>query len=144
MTNIEKLVALYRKAARLPDDYDGQAFDFAVGMKLGAMAKEDEEVLAAVTGDAVTNEDGSFGMQLVIAPNQGRNYFMIFPNTETAANMGTGYTMCRLSQLLELVNDTPEMEGLQLILSVDKTTGNFGSGEINGNMVRIAVNYSKE
>ena len=144
MTNIEKLVALYRKMSRIEEDFDGQSFDFAVGMKLGAMAKDGEEVLAAVTGDAVENEDGSFGMQLVIAPNEGRNYFMIFPSTEVAADMGTGYTMCRLSQLLELANDTPEMEGLQLILSADKATGRFGSGEINGNMVRIAVNYSKE
>ncbi len=144
MTNIEKLVALYRKVSRIGDDFDGQSFDFAVGLKLAEMAKGGEEVLAAVTGDAVENEDGSFGMQLVIAPNEGRNYFMIFPNIDTAAAMGTGYTMCRLSQLLELVNDTPEMDGLQLILSADKATGHFGSGEINSMMVRIAVNGSKQ
>ena len=144
MTNIEKLVALYRKMSRIEKDYDGQSFDYAVGMKLGAMAKDGEEVLAAVTGDAVENADGSYGMQLIIAPNGGRNYFIIFPNIDTAAAMGTGYTMCRLSQLLELVNDTPEMEGLQLILSADKATGHFGSGEINSMMVRIAVNGSKQ
>ena len=144
MTNIEKLVALYRKMSRIEKDYDGQSFDYAVGMKLGAMAKDGEEVLAAVTGDAVENADGSYGMQLIIAPNGGRNYFIIFPNTETAADIGTGYTMCSLSQLLELADETPQMAGLQLILSVDKSTGRFGSGEINENMVRIAVNYSKE
>ncbi|MBO7395969.1 MAG: hypothetical protein J6U16_07625 [Ruminococcus sp.] len=144
MTNIEKLVALYRKMSRIEKDYDGQSFDYAVGMKLGAMAKDGEEVLAAVTGDALENADGSFGMQLVIAPNEGKNYFIIFPNAETASDMGTGYTMCSLSQLLELANDTPQMEGLQLILSVDRATGRFGSGEINANMVRIAASYSKE
>ena len=40
MTNIEKLVALYRKMSRIEKDYDGQSFDYAVGMKLGAMAKD--------------------------------------------------------------------------------------------------------
>ncbi|MBR6069738.1 MAG: hypothetical protein IKP78_04015 [Ruminococcus sp.] len=143
MTNIEKLVALFRKVSRLTDDYDGQSVDYAVGLKLGEMMKNGEEVLAAVTGDAVENTDGSFGMQLVIAPTSHGNFFMIFPDTETAAAVGTGYTMCRIAELIELVDRTPQMSGIQLVLSVDAETGRFGTGEINRPMVMFALEAAK-
>ncbi|MCQ2490524.1 MAG: hypothetical protein MJ079_02895 [Ruminococcus sp.] len=144
MTNVEKLVALFRKITRIKEDYDGQSFEFAVGLKLAEMMKNDEKVLAAVTGDAIEASDGGFDMQLVIAPKSDGNYFMIFPNTETADDMGTGYTMCSIAELVELVSNTPQMRGIQLILSVDKTTGHFGSGEINANMIQIAMNASRQ
>lgn len=144
MTNIQKLVAFFRKVSRIGDDYDGQSVDYAVGLKLGEMMKNDEEVLAAVTGDAVENADGSFGMQLVIAPTSHGNFFMIFPDTDTAAALGTGYTMCRISQLIELVAETPQMSGIQLILSVDTTTGRFGTGEINRPMIAFALEAAKQ
>ncbi|MBP5361412.1 MAG: hypothetical protein J6Y71_00035 [Ruminococcus sp.] len=144
MNSVEKLVALFRKVSRLNDDFDGQSVDFAVGLKIADMIKNDEEVLAAVTGDAIENANGGFDMQLVIAPYKGKNYFMIFPNTETAAAMKTGYTMCKISELVTLADETPEMSGLQLILSCDESTGHFGSAEINSNMIRIAVNASTQ
>lgn len=144
MTNIEKLVALFRKVSRLDDDYDGQSVELAVGLKLADMIKHDEEVLAAVTGDAIESTDGGFNMQLVIAPSNGKNYFMIYPNTETAAAMKTGYTMCKIAELIRLANETPQMSGIQLIMSCDSSTGNFGSAEINSNMVQIAVNASSK
>ena len=136
MNSVEKLVALFRKVSRLNDDFDGQSVDFAVGLKIADMIKNDEEVLAAVTGDAIENANGGFDMQLVIAPYKGKNYFMIFPNTETAAAMKTGYTMCKISELVTLADE--------LILSCDESTGHFGSAEINSNMIRIAVNASTQ
>ena len=124
-------------------DYDGQSVDYAVGLKLGEMMKNGEEVLAAVTGDAIENTDGSFGMQLVIAPTSHGNFFMIFPDTETAAAVGTGYTMCRIAELIELVDRTPQMSGIQLVLSVDAETGHFGTGEINRPMIMFALEAAK-
>ncbi len=144
MTNIEKLVVLFRKVSHIGEDFDGQSVDYAVGLKLGEMMKNGEEVLAAVTGDAVENADGSFGMQLVIAPTSYGNFFMVFPDTETAAAVGTGYTMCKLSQLIELVAETPQMSGIQLVLSADKETGRFGTSEINRYMIRFALEAAKQ
>ena len=143
MTNIEKLVALFWKIESSKGEYDGQSVDYAVGMKLGEMMKNGEEVLAAVTGDAVENGDGSFGMQLLIAPTPRGNFFMIFPNTEIAAAAGTGYTMCKLSELIELVVRTPQMSGIQLVLNVDKEKGLFNSGEINRPMTVFALEAAK-
>ena len=139
MTDIQKLAALFRKVATLDDDTDGRAVDMAVGFKLADMVKEDAEVLAAVTGEAVENPDGGFGAQLLIAPVKKNYFFMVFPDVETAAAMGVGYTMCKLGELLRLVEKTPQMSGIQLILDVDGSES-FSSGQINRIMIAMALN----
>lgn len=144
MTNIEKLAALFNKVAGLDDDTDGRAVDTAVGLKLAEMVKNNEEVLAAVTGDAVEAEDGGFNMQLLIAPHEGNYFFMVFPNAETAAAMGTGYTMCRVSELLTLVRKTPQMRGIQLILDADPETHKFSCGQINRTMIAMALEVAEK
>lgn len=143
-TDIQKLAELFKRVETLDDDTDGRAVDLAVGLKLADMVKKNAEVLAAVTGDAVENPDGSFGMQLVIAPYEGNNYFMIFPDIETAAAMGVGYTMCRLEELLRLVEKTPQMKGLQLIMDYEPVTRRIYSGQINRRMAAMAVNMQNE
>lgn len=139
MNDLQKLAALFRKVAALDDDTDGRAVDTAVGLKLADMLKNNAEVLAAVSGDAIENPDGSFGMQLLIAPVEDDYYFMMFPDTETAAAMGVGYTMCKLGELLSLVGKTPQMSGIQLVFDVDDPN-NFSSGQINRTMIAMALN----
>jgi hypothetical protein len=144
MTDIQKLAALFEKVSSLSDDTDGRAVDVAVGMKLAEMIKNNEEVLAAVTGDAVENSDGGFDMQLLIAPHEGNFFFMVFPDTDVAAAMGTGYTMCRVEELLRLVNRTPQMRGIQLILSVDPDTHKFVTGQISRTMIAVALESAQQ
>lgn len=144
MTNIEKLAALFRKVATLNDDFDGSSVDYAVGLKLAEMIKNGEEVLAAVTGDAVEAADGGFNMLLMIAPCEDGNYFMAYPNKDIAAAMHTGYTMCRIEELLTLVSETPQMSGIQLILGVDGTTGRFSAGTINRSMAELALKAAEK
>ena len=144
MTNIQKLVELFKKVAALNDDTDGRAFETAVGLKLAEMAKNDEEIIAAVSGDALEAPDGGFNMQLVIAPHEGKNYFMVFPDTSSAAAVKTGYTMCRLRELLQLIKNTPQMSGMQLIFDADAETGKFSSGEINRTMVLFAAELAEK
>lgn len=139
MNDLQKLAALFRKVAALDDDTDGRAVDTAVGLKLADMVKADAEVLAAVSGDAIENPDGSFGMQLLIAPVENGYYFMVFPDVETAAAMGVGYTKCKLGELLRLVGKTPQMSGIQLVFDVDDPN-NFSSGQINRTMIAMALN----
>ena len=139
MTNIQKLAALFERIDKLDDDTDGRAVDAAVGLKLAEMMNNNEEVLAAVTGDAIENAEGSFDMQLLIAPHEGNFFFMVYPDKEIAAAMGTGYTMCRIEELLRLVDKTPQMRGIQLILSVDPDTHKFVTGQISRTMIAVAL-----
>ncbi|MBR4511167.1 MAG: hypothetical protein IKP25_10920 [Ruminococcus sp.] len=139
MTDIQKIAALFKKVDGLNDDTDGRAVDVAVAMKLADMIKKDADVIAAVSGDAVKNAEGSFDMQLMIAPYEGNYFFMVYPDMDIAAAMDTGCTMCRLEELLSLVRKTPQMRGIQLILSVDPETHKFTTGQINRDMIALAL-----
>lgn len=137
LTDWQMIAALYRKVAE-STDISGQAVDLAVGTKLAFMVKEGAEAIASVTGAAQETETG-YNYQLAIMRKDGNSYFVVFPDTETAASLGTGYTKCKVEELLRLIYNTPQMRGIQLVIDYDKESGKFATGEITKNMAVIAL-----
>ncbi len=137
LTDWQMIAALYRKVAE-STDISGQAVDLAIGTKLAFMVKEGAEVLAEVTGMAKETDDG-YDYQLAIVRHDGNNYFLAFPDMETAVGMGRPYTYCKTEELLRLIYNTPQMRGIQLVIDYDKETGKFVTGEITKNMAVIAL-----
>ncbi|MCM1132078.1 MAG: hypothetical protein NC340_01265 [Ruminococcus flavefaciens] len=137
LTDWQMIAGLYRKVAE-STDISGQAVDLAVGTKLSFMVKEGAEAIASVTGSAQETADG-YNYQLAIMRRDGNHYFVIFPDTETAAALGTGYTKCKVEELLRLIYNTPQMRGIQLVIDYDKETKKFVTGEITKNMAVIAL-----
>ncbi|MDE5570373.1 MAG: hypothetical protein K2J47_04920 [Ruminococcus sp.] len=137
LTDWQMIAALYKKVAE-NTDISGQAVDIAVGTKLSFMVREGAEVIAAVTGAAKETDDG-YNYQLSIVRHDGNSYFLVFPDIETAAAMGKGYTYCKVEELLRLIYNTPQMRGIQLVIEYDKETEIFSTGEITKNMAVIAL-----
>lgn len=137
LTDWQMIAALYRKVAE-STDISGQAVDLAIGTKLALMVKEGAEVIAEVTGMAKETDDG-YNYQLAIVRRDGNNYFLVFPDMETAVGMGRPYTCCKIEELLRLIYNTPQMRGIQLVIDYDKESGKFVTGEITKNMAVIAL-----
>ncbi len=137
MNNWQKIAAIYKKAAETPD-LDGRALELAVGIPLADMAADNEEVIAAVTGDVTENSDG-FTMQLHIVRHEGKHYFLIFSDEKSAADMKLSFTKCRMRELLALVKNTPQMHGIRLIFDVDPESKSFTAGEITKSMIAYAL-----
>ena len=138
MNNWQKIAAVYKKSTEMPD-LVGQSLELAVGMALADMVNNDEEAIAAVTGEAVESENG-FTMQLQIFQHEGSNYFLIFPDEKSAADMELGFTKCKVRELFTLAKNTPQMRGIRLIFDVDTKSKSFSAGEITKNMLSIALN----
>lgn len=137
MNDWQMIAALYRKIAE-STDVSGQAVDIAVGTKLALMVKDGAEAIAAVTGAAQETDDG-YNYQLAVVRNDGNNYFLIFPDIETAAATSRAYTYCKAEELLRHIYNTPQMRGIQLVIDYEKETGKFATGEITKNMAVIAL-----
>lgn len=141
LTDWQMIAALYRKVAE-STDISGQAVDIAVGTKLAGMMKDNAEIIVYTTGSAHETEDG-FNYQLAVVRNDGNNYFLAYPDTETAAALGSGYVFGKLEEVLKLVRRTPQMRGIQLVIDYDEETKKFTTGEITRNMVVIALDVYK-
>ncbi len=137
MNNWQKIAAVYKKAAETPE-LDGRALELAVGIALADMVANNEEAIAAVTGDAIEHGDG-FAMQLHIVRHEGNHYFLIFPDEKSAADMKLGFTKCSIREIFELAKNTPQMRGIHLIFDVDTESKSFSAGEITKNMLAIAL-----
>lgn len=137
LTDWQKIAALYRKVAE-SKDVSGQAVDLAIGTKLASMIKNNAEIITYITGTAQETEDG-FNYQLAIVRRDGNNYFLAYPDVQTAAALGSGYVYGKLEEVLQLAYKTPQIHGVQLVIDYDKETKEFVTGEITKNMIVIAL-----
>lgn len=141
MNNWQEIAVIYKRAAETPD-LDGRALEIAVGVKLAEMIADNEEVIAAVTGDVTENGDG-FTMQLHIVRHEGKHYFLIFPDEKSAADMKLSFTKCRMREIFALAKNTPQMHGIRLIFDVDPESKSFTAGEITKSMLAFALETKK-
>ena len=138
LTNWQKLAEIYKKIDKERGSWSNDTIEFSITVKLAEMIAKDDIAFMAVTSEP-KNEGENMHVDFAVAQKEKKDYFVFFPDGETAVKMNMKFFACSTAQALEFVLKTKDIAGIQLIYDVDEKNFSYSMGEITKKMAVVAM-----
>ncbi|MDE5764761.1 MAG: hypothetical protein K2N49_02915 [Ruminococcus sp.] len=143
LTSWQMIAGVYKRVIHdRPGTWDRQVVEVSISEKIAEIVRNDELCYAAVSEKPVQNEK-EMKIDFTLITGEGKDYLILFPDSETAQKMGMQCISCSTGYILKTLLNAQELAGIQLIVELDEKNKSYSIGEITKEMAQSALSMTE-